>query len=74
MDVQETGGTVEHEDHPLLHRQVRDPKTGRRGELMAVLHETLGYADGRERSTLTAYLRGVNGLEFTAAAATLEAV
>ncbi|MFF6940484.1 hypothetical protein [Streptomyces lavendulae] len=73
MDVQETGDTVEHEDHPLLHRQVRDPLTGRRGELVAVLHETLGYADGRERSTLTAYLRS-NGLEFTAAAATLEAV
>ncbi|MEU4947743.1 hypothetical protein [Streptomyces lavendulae] len=73
MDVQETGGTVE-PDHPLLHRQVRDPRTGRCGKLVAVLHETLGYADGRERSTLTAYLRGVDGLEFTAAAATLEAV
>ncbi|MEU9005016.1 hypothetical protein ACFWBI_30955 [Streptomyces sp. NPDC059982] len=39
---------------------------------MAVLRETLGYAGGAERSTLTAYLRGVDGPEFTAAAGTLE--
>ncbi|MFD6874546.1 MULTISPECIES: hypothetical protein [unclassified Streptomyces] len=60
-------------DHPLLHQQVRDPKTGRAGTLMAVSHETLGYAGGRERKTHTAWIRGADGIEFTAAAATLEA-
>ncbi|WP_405449566.1 hypothetical protein [Streptomyces erythrochromogenes] len=63
----------DHVDHPLLHKQVRDPTSGRVGKLMAVCHETLGYVEGGRRTALTAYIRGIDGREFTAAATTVVA-
>ncbi|MFJ7204266.1 hypothetical protein ACIQWR_12120 [Streptomyces sp. NPDC098789] len=61
-----------HTEHLLLHQQVRDPGTGREGVLMAVLREFVGTAAGRQVHTRTAYVRGADGLEFTAAPDTLE--
>ncbi|MFE7096699.1 hypothetical protein [Streptomyces erythrochromogenes] len=58
----------DHVDHPLLHKQVLDPTSGREGKLMAVCHETLGYVEGARRTALTAYIRGTDGREFTAVA------
>lgn len=74
MDVREgrSGGAFEYLDHPLLRQRVRDPKTDREGELMAVIQEPLGPVAGRPQYTRTAYIRGVDGLEFTAAPGTLE--
>ncbi|MET3984338.1 hypothetical protein [Streptomyces sp. PvR034] len=61
-------------DHPLLHRRVRDPRSGREGELMAVVKECVGTVAGAPRHTRTAYVRAANGLEFTAAPDNLERV
>ncbi|MCX5197239.1 hypothetical protein OOK31_25630 [Streptomyces sp. NBC_00249] len=73
MEVREhMGEAFDHEDHPLLHQQVRDPQTGRVGELMAVVQETLGYTNGQKRHSLTAYIKGADSREFTAAATLLE--
>ncbi|AWZ06186.1 MULTISPECIES: hypothetical protein [unclassified Streptomyces] len=77
MEVPEEGTSVEleYEDHPLLHRQVRDPKTGREGQVMAVMRQTLGHTAGRRREALTAYVRPAGGgPEFTAAPDGLEPV
>ncbi|MER5727467.1 hypothetical protein ABT084_03745 [Streptomyces sp. NPDC002138] len=60
-----------HVDHPLLHRRVRDPKSDREGELMAVVEEYVGTVAGTPKNTRTAYVRAANGLEFTAAPDTL---
>ncbi|MET3986656.1 hypothetical protein [Streptomyces sp. PvR034] len=48
MDVRESrpDETFGHVDHPLLHRRVRDPKSMREGELMAVVEEFLGVVAG----------------------------
>ncbi|MFJ9339162.1 hypothetical protein ACIRP0_07690 [Streptomyces sp. NPDC101733] len=76
MDVRETGTSTDigfgHEDHSLLHKQVRDPASGREGELMAVVRHTLGCVQGEQRTTLTSYIRSPGGREFTAAVVTLE--
>lgn len=75
MEVRETGTSMglEHEDHPLLHKQVRDPATGREGEVMAVMRQTLGYTAGKPRHALTAYVRpNGGGREFTAPPSALE--
>ncbi|MFJ7205919.1 hypothetical protein ACIQWR_20575 [Streptomyces sp. NPDC098789] len=74
MEVRE-GGPKEifgHVDHSLLHQQVRDPKSEREGELMAVVEEFVGTVAGEQKYTRTAYVRGADGLEFTAAPGTLE--
>ncbi|MFJ7202291.1 hypothetical protein ACIQWR_01960 [Streptomyces sp. NPDC098789] len=74
MDVREgrPDETFGHVDHPLLRQRVRDPKSLREGELMAVVEESLGTVGGIPRYTRTAYVRGDDGLEFTAAPDTLE--
>ncbi|MFI5983084.1 hypothetical protein ACIBEA_19695 [Streptomyces sp. NPDC051555] len=74
MDVRENGPdeTFGHVDHPLLRQRVRDPKSLREGELMAVVEECLGTVRGIAQYTRTAYVRGADGLEFTAAPDTLE--
>ncbi|WP_330332568.1 hypothetical protein OHS33_24570 [Streptomyces sp. NBC_00536] len=61
-----------HVDHPLLHEQVRDPRTQHGGELMAVVEEYIGTVAGTPKHTRTAYIRDASGLEFTAAPDTLE--
>ncbi|WP_330331276.1 hypothetical protein OHS33_17105 [Streptomyces sp. NBC_00536] len=73
MDVRETVPSTAfvYEEHPLLHQRVRDPKTDREGELMAVVCEPLGQVAGRRHYTRTAYVRAANGLEFTVAPDTL---
>ncbi|MFI5979294.1 hypothetical protein ACIBEA_00305 [Streptomyces sp. NPDC051555] len=59
-------------DHPFLRQSVRDPRTLREGELMAVVEEFVGTVAGERTYTRTAYVRGADGLEFTAAPDTLE--
>lgn len=59
-------------DHPLLRQQVRDPRSGREGELMAVVEEVVGTVAGVQQHTRTAYIRGADGREFTAAPNLLE--
>ncbi|MDJ0385866.1 hypothetical protein [Streptomyces sp. G-G2] len=74
MEVREStpDGGFGHVDHPLLHQRVRDPRTDREGELMAVVREPHGYVSGRQQYTRTAYVRGADDREFTAAPDTLE--
>ncbi|MET9607352.1 hypothetical protein ABZZ17_20100 [Streptomyces sp. NPDC006512] len=76
MEVRETGTSMnmgfDHEDHPLLHEQVRDAATGAQGELMAVVREPVGFVAGRQTWARTAYIRGSDGREVTAAPQTLE--
>ncbi|MFJ7204780.1 hypothetical protein ACIQWR_14710 [Streptomyces sp. NPDC098789] len=74
MEVLETAGeeAFDHIDHPLLNRQVRDPRSERTGQLMAVLRQFASTVAGRPVHTLTAYIHGTDGLEFTAAPGTLE--
>ncbi|MET9697041.1 hypothetical protein ABZY31_08950 [Streptomyces sp. NPDC006529] len=60
-----------HVDHPHLRRQVRDPRSDREGELMAVVEEYVGTVAGAPQHTRTAFVRAPNGLEFTAAPDTL---
>ncbi|WP_330332020.1 hypothetical protein OHS33_21445 [Streptomyces sp. NBC_00536] len=73
MEVRESrpDETFGHVHHPLLNQQVRDPRTDREGELMAVVEESIGYVAGTSKHTRTAYVRAANGLEFTAAPDTL---
>ncbi|MET9697654.1 hypothetical protein ABZY31_12080 [Streptomyces sp. NPDC006529] len=61
-----------HLDHPLLRQRVRDPRTGREGELMAVVEECVGTVAGVPQRARTAYVRGADGREFTAAPNLLE--
>ncbi|MFJ7206311.1 hypothetical protein ACIQWR_22595 [Streptomyces sp. NPDC098789] len=42
------------------------------GELMAVVEEFVGTVAGEQKYTRTAYVRGADGLEFTAAPDALE--
>ncbi|MGW7344004.1 hypothetical protein [Streptomyces sp. NPDC054854] len=74
MEVRETGTIMgfDHEDHPLLHQQVRDTTTGAQGELMAVVREPVGFVAGRQTWARTAYIRASDGREVTAAPQTLE--
>ncbi|MDJ0381171.1 hypothetical protein [Streptomyces sp. G-G2] len=74
MEVREsvTDNGFGHIGHPLLHQQVRDPRTDREGELMAVVREPIGRVAGRQEYARTAYVRGSDGREFTAAPDTLE--
>ncbi|MDJ0385869.1 hypothetical protein [Streptomyces sp. G-G2] len=65
-------GGFGHVDHPLLHQRVRDPHTEGEGKLMAVLREAVGLVRGRQTYTRTAYIRGADGREFTAAPDPLE--
>ncbi|MET9698948.1 hypothetical protein ABZY31_18745 [Streptomyces sp. NPDC006529] len=73
MDVRETGPAegFGHVGHPLLHARVRDPRSGREGELMAVVEECVGTVAGTPRHARTAYVRDATGVEFTAAPDTL---
>ncbi|MER5773632.1 hypothetical protein ABT144_04880 [Streptomyces sp. NPDC002039] len=63
---QRPDGAFNHVEHPLLHRQVRDRKTGREGTLMAVLRDSVGNVSGRQQYARTAYIRDDSGVEFTA--------
>ncbi|MER5729087.1 hypothetical protein ABT084_12265 [Streptomyces sp. NPDC002138] len=74
MEVRESrpDDSFGHVDHPLLGQQVHDPKSGLQGELMAVVEEFVGTVAGTRRHARTAYVRGADGLEFTAAPGTLE--
>ncbi|MET3986053.1 hypothetical protein [Streptomyces sp. PvR034] len=76
MDVRESGPNegFGHVDHPLLRKRVRDPESLREGELMAVVEECAGTAAGSPRRGRTAYVRGADGREFTAAPDALEKV
>ncbi|MET9468375.1 hypothetical protein ABZY44_27025 [Streptomyces sp. NPDC006544] len=76
MEVRETSADkgFEHVGHPLLHQQVRDPSSDREGRLMAVVREPLGNFGGRQQYSRTAYVRGADGVEFTAAPDLLEQV
>ncbi|MEV8624308.1 hypothetical protein [Streptomyces sp. NBC_01268] len=58
-----------YEQHPLLHARVRDTASRVEGELTAVTHELHG--DGRV--VRIAHIRGDNGVEWTAAAANIQA-
>ncbi|MFF4448936.1 hypothetical protein [Streptomyces sp. NPDC001502] len=60
----------EHLPHPLLYRPVRDIASGRRGVLMAVVHEEVGYGRWQD----IAYIRPPRGgRETTTAVANIEA-
>ncbi|WP_406185845.1 hypothetical protein [Streptomyces sp. NBC_01006] len=65
------GGTVTI-PHALMHQQVRESSTGRRGTLMDVISQSLGFTDGEHRYAEVAYVRGPDGLEFTADPGSLE--
>ncbi|MFD5506732.1 hypothetical protein ACFWIB_03015 [Streptomyces sp. NPDC127051] len=58
--------------HTLMHQQVRESLTGRTGTLMDVLSQSLGFTDGEHRYAEVAYVRGPDGLEFTANPDSLE--
>ncbi|MFJ7206458.1 hypothetical protein ACIQWR_23350 [Streptomyces sp. NPDC098789] len=49
-----------------------DTKSLREGRLMAVVEECVDVVAGEQTYTRTAYVRGADGLEFTAAPSTLE--
>ncbi|MFD9458844.1 hypothetical protein ACFWBC_37945 [Streptomyces sp. NPDC059985] len=76
MEIRKTGTSMgmgfDHEDHPLLHQQVRDRATGAEGELMAVVREPVGEVGGRQTWARTAYIRVPDGREVTAAPQTLD--
>lgn len=74
MEVREQkpDGAFGHVDHPLLFQQVRDPGSDRTGRLRAVVREPAGTVAGRPTYTRTAFIRGADGREFTAAPDTLE--
>ncbi|MER7912177.1 hypothetical protein [Streptomyces sp. NPDC096068] len=59
-----------HERHELLGHRVRDIASGGEGELMAVTHEV--HDDGRV--VRVAHIRPVSGVEWSAAAANVQAV
>ncbi len=58
-----------HEQHPWLHKQVRDIASCGEGELTAVVHEAT-----RGRVVRVAYIRPESGVEWTTAADNLQIV
>lgn len=73
MEVREhrPDGAFGHVEHPLLFKQVHDPQSDRTGQLRAVIRESAGKVSGRTVYTRTAFIRGADGREFTAAPDTL---
>ncbi|MGA5191864.1 hypothetical protein [Streptomyces exfoliatus] len=58
-----------YEQHPLLHRRVRDIASKGEGELTAVTHEL--HSDGRV--VRVAHIRPTNGIEWTTSAENIHA-
>ncbi|MGW2655431.1 hypothetical protein ACWC1D_17480 [Streptomyces sp. NPDC001478] len=65
-----TVGTDGYEDHPLLHRKVRDIVSRGEGELTAVVHEL--HSGGN--TVRVAHIRPENGIEWTTHADNIQAV
>ncbi|MEU1863709.1 hypothetical protein ACFU5Y_11565 [Streptomyces gardneri] len=57
------------EDHPWLHRTVRDIATRGEGELTAIVHEQAG-----TRTVRIAHIRPASGIEWTTAANNVQLV